>query len=196
MIQIQKESQKYINAIQRDVEWLGYQWEGPVRYASSYFSKLYELALELIKKGNAYVCSLSADEVREYRGTLTEPGKNSPYRDRSVEENLELFEGMKAGKFEEGTHALRAKIDMASPNINLRDPVIYRIRHIHHHQTGDDWCIYPTYDYTHALSDALESITHSLCTLKFESHRPLYDWVVLGFSSPRRRVRLSLLVLT
>lgn len=180
----EKESQEYIDAIQRDVLWLGGQWTGPVRYASGYFDALYDYAVELIKQGKAYVCSLNAEEVREYRGTLTEPGKDSPFRARSVDENLDLFSKMKAGEFKEGEHALRAKIDMGSPNINLRDPVIYRIRHAHHHQTGDQWCIYPTYDYTHALSDAIELITHSLCTLEFEDHRPLYDWVVEQVKPP------------
>ncbi len=173
-----KESQEYIDAIQEDVEWLGFEWSDKVLYASGYFHRMYELAVELIKAGKAYVCSLDAVQTREYRGTLTEAGKNSPHRDQSVEENLNLFERMKAGEFDEGSHALRAKIDMASPNMNMRDPVLYRIRKITHHQTGDDWCIYPMYDFAHCLSDALEGITHSLCTLEFEDHRPLYDWVL------------------
>ncbi len=178
----EKEEQDYINAIKADVNWLGYRWHGDIRYASSYFDALYRYAIELIEKGAAYVCSLTPTEASKYRGTLKEPGKNSPYRDRSIEQNLDLFKRMKAGEFAEGEHALRAKIDMASPNINLRDPVLYRIRHAEHHQTGNDWCIYPMYDYTHPISDALEGITHSLCTLEFEDHRPLYDWVLDNIS--------------
>ena len=178
-----KENIEFVNAIEEDVRWLGYDWDDRLYYASDYFENLYEFAIELIKAGKAYVCDLNAEEVREYRGTLTEPGKNSPYRERSVEENLQLFEEMKAGKFEDGTRTLRAKIDMASPNINLRDPALYRIRHgVIHHQTGEAWCIYPMYDYTHPISDALEGITHSLCTLEFEDHRPLYDWVLDNIS--------------
>ena len=178
-----KENIEFVNAIEEDVRWLGYDWDDRLYYASDYFENLYGFAVELIKAGKAYVCDLNADEVREYRGTLTEPGKNSPYRDRSVEENLQLFEDMKAGKFEDGSRTLRAKIDMASPNINLRDPALYRIRHgVIHHQTGEAWCIYPMYDYTHPISDALEGITHSLCTLEFEDHRPLYDWVLDNIS--------------
>ena len=180
----EKESIEYINAIKDDVEWLGYKWDGEIRYASDYFDSLYAYAVQLIKDGKAYVCSLSASETREYRGTLTEPGKNSPYRDRSVEENLDLFERMKAGEFDEGAHILRVKIDMSSPNMNLRDPAIYRIRKVDHHRTGDKWCIYPMYDYTHCISDAIESITHSLCTLEFEDHRPLYDWVLDALKTP------------
>ena len=180
----EKESEEYINAIKADVEWLGFEWNGDIRYASSYFSKLYEYAVQLIKQGQAYVESLSAEEIREYRGTLTEPGKNSPYRDRSVEENLDLFQRMKAGEFDEGTLVLRAKIDMSSGNINMRDPVIYRIRKIEHHQTGNEWCIYPMYDFTHCVSDAIEGITHSVCTLEFEAHRPLYDWVLDSLGTP------------
>ncbi|MBU2713392.1 glutamine--tRNA ligase/YqeY domain fusion protein [Zooshikella harenae] len=172
----EKESQEYIDAIQEDIRWLGFQWEGDVRYTSSYFQALYDYAVELINKGKAYVCSLNAEQAREHRGTLTEPGKNSPYRERSVEENLDLFERMRRGEFAEGEHALRAKIDMASPNMNMRDPIIYRIRKIDHHQTGDEWCVYPMYDFAHGLSDAVEGITHSICTLEFEDHRPLYDW--------------------
>ncbi|MGI0117599.1 glutamine--tRNA ligase/YqeY domain fusion protein [Zooshikella sp. RANM57] len=172
----EKESQEFIDAIQEDIRWLGFQWEGEVRYTSSYFQALYDYAVELIQKGKAYVCSLNAEQAREYRGTLTEPGKNSPYRERSVEENLDLFERMRRGEFAEGEHALRAKIDMASPNMNMRDPIIYRIRKVDHHQTGDEWCVYPMYDFAHGLSDAIEGITHSICTLEFEDHRPLYDW--------------------
>lgn len=171
----EKESQEYMNAIQEDVKWLGFQWVELTK-ASDYFQKLYEYAIDLIKCGKAYIDSLTADEIREYRGTLTEPGKDSPYRNRSVEENLMLFKEMKAGKHEDGTLVLRAKLDMSSSNINMRDPVIYRVRHIEHHSTGDEWKIYPMYDFTHCISDALEGITHSLCTLEFEDHRPLYDW--------------------
>ncbi|MGH8493524.1 MAG: glutamine--tRNA ligase/YqeY domain fusion protein [Moraxellaceae bacterium] len=174
----EKESQEYIDAIKRDVEWLGFHWAGAVRYASDYFDVLHDYAVELIKRGKAYVDSQSADEMRANRGSLSEPGKNSPYRERSVEENLDLFARMRAGEFDEGSCILRAKIDMSSGNINLRDPAIYRIRKITHHQTGDKWCIYPMYDYTHPISDALEFITHSLCTLEFEDHRPFYDWLL------------------
>ncbi|MEP1740983.1 MAG: glutamine--tRNA ligase/YqeY domain fusion protein [Kangiellaceae bacterium] len=171
-----KEESIYAEAIAKDVEWLGYQWNGEIRHSADYFEKLYSYAEELIEKGVAYVCELSIDEMREYRGTLTEPGKNSPFRDRSVEQNLDLFRRMRAGDFEDGTLALRAKIDMSSANINMRDPVIYRIKKAHHIRTADKWCIYPTYDFTHGISDAIEGITHSLCTLEFEDHRPLYDW--------------------
>ena len=174
----EKENDEYVNAIKEDVEWLGFHWAGEPRFASNYFDQLYDYAVGLIKDGKAYVDDLTPEEMREYRGTLTEAGKNSPYRDRSVEENLDLFTRMKNGEFPDGSKTLRLKIDMASGNVNLRDPVIYRIRRAHHHNTGDKWCIYPMYDYTHALSDAIENITHSLCTLEFESHRPLYDWVV------------------
>ncbi|HEX4869712.1 MAG TPA: glutamine--tRNA ligase/YqeY domain fusion protein [Moraxellaceae bacterium] len=174
----EKESQEYIDAIQRDVQWLGFDWAGPVRYASDYFDVLHDYAVELIRMGKAYVDSQSAEEMRANRGSLSEPGKNSPYRDRSVEENLELFAKMRRGEFPDGACVLRAKIDMASGNINLRDPAIYRIKHLHHHQSGDKWCIYPMYDYTHPISDALEFITHSLCTLEFEDHRPFYDWLL------------------
>ncbi|MFA5906488.1 MAG: glutamine--tRNA ligase/YqeY domain fusion protein [Desulfobacula sp.] len=178
-----KEKQVYIDSIQSTVKWLGFEFGTPC-YASDYFDRLYEFALELIKKGKAYVCSLSPEEIREYRGTLTEPGKNSPFRDRSVEENLDLFLRMKTGEFEEGRHTLRAKIDMASPNINLRDPIIYRVKKASHPRTGTEWCIYPMYDFTHSLSDALEGITHSLCSLEFEDHRPLYDWILDVLSTP------------
>jgi len=173
-----KEDVEYIDSIIEDVTWLGFSWNGEIHYASDYFDALYDYAVQLIKQGKAYVCSLSADEIREYRGTLTEPGKDSPYRNRSVEENLDLFKRMKDGEFNDGAHILRAKIDMASPNINLRDPAIYRIKKADHHRTGSNWCIYPMYDYTHCISDAIEGITHSLCTLEFEDHRPLYDWVL------------------
>jgi len=179
-----KEEQAYIDAIQEDIRWLGYEWSGPIRYASDYFDTLFEYAQHLISAGHAYVCDLSADEAREYRGTLTEPGRNSPYRDRSPEENLALFAGMRDGEFDEGSKVLRAKIDMAAPNINLRDPIIYRIRKVSHHQTGDKWCIYPNYDFTHGQSDALEGITHSICTLEFEDHRPLYEWFLAHLPVP------------
>ncbi len=172
----EKEDVEYTDSIQNDVRWLGFDWEGRLFYASDYYEKLFEYAKQLIRDGKAYICHLSADEIREYRGTLTEPGKASPYRDRAVEENLDLFERMRAGEFDEGECLLRARIDMASPNMNMRDPAIYRIRKVTHHRTGDAWCIYPMYDYTHCISDALEGITHSLCTLEFEDHRPLYDW--------------------
>ncbi len=172
-----KEDVEYVESIQEDVAWLGFKWDA-LLYASDYFEQLYEFAVSLIRRGLAYVDSLSADEIREYRGTLTEPGRNSPYRDRPVDENLDLFARMRKGEFADGAHVLRAKIDMASPNLNMRDPALYRIRHAAHHRTGDAWCIYPMYDYAHPISDALERITHSLCTLEFEDHRPLYDWLV------------------
>ncbi len=178
-----KEKQVYIDSIQSTVNWLGFEFGAPY-YASDYFDRLYEFAVELIQKDKAYVCSLAPEEIREYRGTLTEPGKNSPYRDRSVEENLDLFSRMKAGEFEEGRHTLRAKIDMGSPNINLRDPIIYRVKKASHPRTGTQWCIYPMYDFTHSLSDALEGITHSLCSLEFEDHRPLYDWILDVLDTP------------
>jgi len=178
----EKESQEYVDAIKDNISWLGFQWNGEVRYSSNYFEQLYGFAAQLIESGKAYVCDLSADEAREYRGTLTEAGKNSPNRDRAVAENLDLFQRMRAGEFADGACSLRAKIDMASPNMNMRDPVLYRIRHIEHHQTGTEWCIYPTYDYTHCISDAIEGITHSLCTLEFEDHRPLYDWILHNLS--------------
>ena len=193
-----KENIKYVEAIQKDVRWLGFDWDDRLYYASDYFEKLHDFAVELIKKGKAYVCDLNAEDIRRYRGTLTEPGKNSPYRDRSVEENLDLFTRMRNGEFEDGTKVLRAKIDMASPNINLRDPTIYRIRHgVVHHQTGEEWCIYPMYDFTHCLSDAIEGITHSLCTLEFEDHRPLYDWFLDELQTPchPQQIEFSRLVL-
>jgi glutaminyl-tRNA synthetase len=170
------ESMEYVNAIIRDVKWLGFDWEERLYYASDYYEKLYQYALQLIKMGKAFVCSLSADEIRQYRGTFTEPGKESPYRDRTIEENLDLLERMRAGEFPDGTHVLRAKIDMASPNITMRDPVMYRIKKETHYRTGDSWCIYPMYDFAHCLSDSIEGITHSICTLEFENNRPLYDW--------------------
>lgn len=171
-----KEEIEYVESIIEDVHWLGFDWDDRLYYASDYFERLYEYAVQMIKDGNAYVCSLSADEIRELRGTLTQPGKDSPYRNRPVAENLDLLARMRAGEFEDGTHVLRAKIDMASPNLNMRDPVIYRIRHVEHHRTGDKWCIYPMYDFAHGLSDSIEGITHSICTLEYEDHRPLYDW--------------------
>ncbi len=185
-----KEDDEYVRSIYEDLKWLGCEPNGGIFYGSDYFDKCYEFAVKLIKEGKAYVCNLSAEEMREYRGTLTVPGKNSPYRDRSVEENLDLFERMKNGEFEDGTHTLRAKIDMASPNMNMRDPAIYRIVHTSHHRQGNKWCIYPLYDYAHPIQDALEGITHSLCSLEFENHRPLYEWVVdnIGFESkPKQR---------
>lgn len=182
----EKESQEYIDAIKEDVSWLGFKWAGDVRFSSDYFDTLYEYALELIKSGNAYVCSLKPEESEEYKGDFNRPGKNSPYRDRSVEENLDMFARMKAGEFKDGEHALRAKIDMASGNMNLRDPIMYRIRHVEHHQTGDKWCIYPIYDFTHGQSDALEKVTHSVCTLEFEDHRPLYDWYIDNLPVPAK----------
>jgi len=179
-----KEDQTYIDAIIKDVHWLGFDWGETIHYASDYFHQLYDFAVELIQKNKAYVCKLSAEKMREYRGTLTEPGKDSPDRNRPVEENLKLFEGMKNGEFDEGTYVLRAKIDMASPNINLRDPIIYRIKKMDHPRTGGEWCIYPMYDFTHGLSDAIEGVTHSLCTLEFQDHRPLYDWILDEVSAP------------
>lgn len=182
----EKEDMEYVNSIEDDVHWLGFEWDKKL-WASDYFPKMYEAAVELIKKGKAFVCELSPEEMREYRGTLTEPGKNSPYRDRSVDENLRLFQEMKEGKHEEGALVLRAKIDMASPNMNMRDPILYRIAHVDHHNTGDDWCIYPMYDFAHPIEDAIEGVTHSICTLEFEDHRPLYDWVLdeVGWWDPQ-----------
>src|SRR4030065_181381 len=171
-----KEDVEYVESIKEDIRWLGFDWEDRLYFASDYFEQLYEFAIKLIKKGKAYVDDLSADEIREYRGTLTEPGKNSPYRDRTIEENLSLFERMRSGEFPDGSRVLRAKIDMASGNMNLRDPVMYRILHSTHHRTGDTWCIYPMYDFAHGQSDSIEGITHSLCSLEYEDHRPLYDW--------------------
>ena len=182
-----KENHEFVEAIKADVRWLGYDWGERVYFASDYFERLYAFAVELIEKGLAYVCDLTAEEIREHRGTLTVPGRDSPHRDRQVAENLDLFRRMRAGEFPDGSHTLRARIDMASPNINLRDPVLYRIRHgVIHHQTGSEWCLYPTYDYTHPISDALEGITHSLCTLEFEDHRPLYDWCIDHVSVPSK----------
>ncbi len=184
----EKETEEYVRAIMEDVRWLGFDWGEHLYYASDYFEQLYQWAVELIKKGKAYVCDLSPEEVRMYRGTLTEPGKESPYRNRSVEENLELFERMRRGEFPDGSRTLRAKIDMASPNLNMRDPVMYRIMKVPHHRTGDKWCVYPTYDWAHGQSDSIEGITHSICTLEFEDHRPLYDWFIeqLGIHHPRQ----------
>ena len=184
----EKESQEYVDAIKENIEWLGFKWNGDVRYSSNYFDHLYNLAMQLIQNGKAFVCSLSAEQSREFRGTLTEPGKKSPDRNRSIQENLNLFERMRDGEFPDGAYTLRVKIDMESPNINMRDPIIYRIRHARHHQTGDKWCIYPTYDFTHCISDAIENVTHSLCTLEFEDHRPLYDWILNNLNSDSLRV--------
>jgi glutaminyl-tRNA synthetase len=192
-----KEKTEFVDSILADVKWLGADFEDRLFFASNYFDQMYEAAVKLIKKGKAFVCDLSADEIREYRGTLTEPGKNSPYRDRSIEENLTLFEGMKNGEFEDGSKVLRAKIDMAAPNINMRDPVIYRVAHMHHHNTGDKWCIYPMYDFAHPIEDAIEGVTHSICTLEFEDHRPLYDWVVreLEYPHPPKQIEFAKLYL-
>src|SRR5213078_2024222 len=181
-----KEEQEYIDSIQEDIRWLGFDWGEHLYYASDYFNQLHDWAVHLIKAGNAYVDDLSADEIREHRGTLTEPGKNSPWRDRSIDESLDLFERMRAGEFPDGARVLRARIDMASPNINMRDPVLYRILHATHPRTGDEWCIYPLYDFAHGQSDAIEGITHSLCTLEFEDHRPLYDWLIENLPVPSR----------
>ena len=193
-----KEKTEYVQSIIDDIKWLGADYGDTIYFASNYFDAMYEAAIKLIKKGKAYVCDLTADEIREYRGTLKEPGKNSPYRDRSVEENLKLFEGMKNGEYPDGSKVLRAKIDMASPNINMRDPVIYRIARMTHHNTGDKWCIYPMYDFAHPIEDAEEGITHSICTLEFEDHRPLYDWVVreLEYKNPPRQIEFAKLYLT
>ena len=193
-----KEKIEFVESIQADVKWLGADWEDRLFFASNYFDQMYEAAIKLIKKGKAFVCDLTAEQIREYRGTLTEPGKNSPYRDRSVEENLDLFKRMKNGEFEDGTKVLRAKIDMASPNINMRDPVIYRVAHMTHHNTGDKWCIYPMYDFAHPIEDAIEGVTHSICTLEFEDHRPLYDWVVreLEYQYPPKQIEFAKLYLT
>ncbi|MBM4162364.1 MAG: glutamine--tRNA ligase, partial [Ignavibacteria bacterium] len=173
-----KEEVEYVEAIKRDVRWLGFDWEDREFYASDYFDQLYDYAIRLIKKGKAYVCDLTADEIREYRGTLTRPGKDSPYRNRTVEENLDLFQRMRSGEFPDGTRTLRAKIDMSSPNLNMRDPVMYRILHASHHRTGDKWCIYAMYDWAHGQCDSIEGVTHSICTLEFADHRPLYDWFI------------------
>ena len=193
-----KEKTEFVESIKEDIKWLGVNWEDRLFFASDYFEQMYDCALKLIRKGKAFVCDLSAEEIREYRGTLTEPGKESPYRNRSVEENLELFENMKNGMYGDGEKVLRAKIDMASPNINMRDPVIYRVARMTHHNTGDKWCIYPMYDFAHPIEDALEHITHSICTLEFEDHRPLYDWVVreCEFENPPRQIEFAKLYLT
>ncbi|MDD7219861.1 MAG: glutamine--tRNA ligase/YqeY domain fusion protein [Clostridia bacterium] len=193
-----KEKSEFVESIKEDIKWLGADWEDRLFFASDYFDQMYEAAVKLIKKGKAYVCDLTADQIREYRGTLTEPGKESPYRNRSVEENLRLFEEMKEGKYGDGEKVLRAKIDMASPNMNMRDPVIYRVAHMTHHRTGDKWCIYPMYDFAHPIEDAIEGITHSICTLEFEDHRPLYDWVVreLEYPHPPKQIEFAKLYLT
>ena len=181
-----KEDVEYVESIKEDVRWLGFQWSGERRFASDYFKQLYQFAEELIQAGKAYVDHLSPDKIRTFRGTLTEPGQNSPYRDRSVDENLDLFRRMRAGEFEDGACVLRAKIDMAAPNMVMRDPTLYRIRRVHHHRTGDDWCIYPMYDFTHCLSDSIEHVTHSICTLEFENNRAIYDWVLDNLAAPSR----------
>ncbi|HIS08097.1 MAG TPA: glutamine--tRNA ligase/YqeY domain fusion protein [Candidatus Choladocola avistercoris] len=193
-----KEKVEFVEAIKKDIQWLGADWEDRLFFASDYFQQMYEAAVKLIKKGKAYVCDLTPEQMREYRGTLTEAGKDSPYRNRSVEENLELFENMKNGVYKDGEKVLRAKIDMASPNMNMRDPVIYRVAHMSHHNTGDQWCIYPMYDFAHPIEDAIEGITHSICTLEFEDHRPLYDWVVreLEYPHPPRQIEFAKLYLT
>ena len=193
-----KEDTEYIESIKEDVKWLGFDWEDRLYFASSYFEKYYEVALKLIKEGKAFVCDLNAEEIRQYRGTLNSPGKESPYRNRSIEENLDLFQRMRAGEFPDGAKTLRAKIDMASPNINMRDPVLYRIAHATHHTTGNAWCIYPMYDFAHPIEDAIEGITHSICTLEFEDHRPLYDWVVreLEYPHPPRQIEFAKMYLT
>ena len=193
-----KEKLEFVESIKADVAWLGADWGDRLFFASNYFDQMYEAAVNLIKKGKAYVCDLTAEQIREYRGTLTEPGRNSPYRDRSVEENLRLFEEMRAGKYADGEKVLRAKIDMASPNINMRDPIIYRVAHMTHHNTGDKWCIYPMYDFAHPIEDAIEGVTHSICTLEFEDHRPLYDWVVreVGYEHPPKQIEFAKLYLT
>lgn len=193
-----KEKTEFVESIMEDIKWLGADWEDRLFFASNYFEQMYEGAVKLIKKGKAYVSELTADEIREYRGTLTQPGKNDPNRDRSVEENLMLFEKMKNGEFADGEKTLRAKIDMASPNINMRDPILYRVAHMSHHNTGDEWCIYPMYDFAHPIEDAIEGITHSICTLEFEDHRPLYDWVVseLEYPRPPRQIEFAKMYLT
>ncbi len=193
-----KEKMEFVDSIKKDVEWVGGKFEDRLFYASDYFEQMYEAAVKLIKKGRAFVCDLSAEQMREYRGTLTEPGKDSPYRNRSIEENLALFEEMKEGKVEDGKRVLRAKIDMASPNMNMRDPVIYRVAHLTHHNTGDRWCIYPMYDFAHPIEDAIEGVTHSICTLEFEDHRPLYDWVVreLEYEHPPKQIEFAKMYLT
>ena len=193
-----KEKVEFVESIKKDVEWLGADYEDRLFFASNYFDQMYEAAVKLIKKGKAYVCDLTPEQIREYRGTLTEPGKESPYRNRSIEENLELFEAMKDGKYADGEKVLRAKIDMASPNINMRDPIIYRVAHMTHHNTGDKWCIYPMYDFAHPIEDAIEGVTHSICTLEFEDHRPLYDWVVreLEYPHPPKQIEFAKLYLT
>ena len=193
-----KEKEEFVESIKADIQWLGADWEDRLYFASDYFEQMYEAAVKLIREGKAYVCDLTPEQIREYRGTLTEPGKNSPYRERSIEENLKLFEEMKNGVYQDGEKVLRAKIDMASPNINMRDPIIYRVAHMTHHRTGDTWCIYPMYDFAHPIEDAIEGITHSICTLEFEDHRPLYDWVVreVGYEHPPKQIEFAKLYLT
>ena len=191
-----KEDVEYVDSIMEDIKWLGFEWDN-VYFASDYFDELHKAAIELIKKGKAYVCDLTADEIRQYRGTLTEPGKNSPYRDRSVEENLDLFKRMTDGEFPDGSKVLRAKIDMASPNLNMRDPVIYIILRATHHRTGDRWCVYPMYDFAHPISDTVEGVTHSLCSLEFEDHRPIYNWFLqeVGYEHPSRQIEFARMIL-
>ena len=193
-----KEKEEFVESILKDIKWLGADWEDRLFFASNYFGQMYEAAVKLIKKGKAYVCDLTPEEIREYRGTLTEPGKDSPYRNRTVEENLQMFEDMKNGVYKDGEKVLRAKIDMSSPNINMRDPIIYRVAHMAHHNTGDKWCIYPMYDFAHPIEDAIEGVTHSICTLEFEDHRPLYDWVVreLEYPNPPRQIEFAKLYVT
>lgn len=193
-----KEREEFVESIKADIQWLGADWKEHLYFASNYFDQMYEAAITLIKKGKAYCSDLTADQIREYRGTLTEPGKDDPNCNRSVEENLQIFRDMKDGKYEDGTMVLRARIDMASPNINMRDPILYRVAHMHHHNTGDKWCIYPMYDFAHPIEDAIEGITHSICTLEFEDHRPLYDWVVreVGFEKPPRQIEFAKMYLT
>ena len=193
-----KEKTEFVDSIKEDIEWLGADWEDRLFFASDYFPQMYEAAIKLIKKGKAYVCDLNPEQIREYRGTLTEPGRDSPYRNRSIEENLELFQNMKDGKYGDGEKVLRAKIDMASPNINMRDPILYRVAHMEHHRTGNTWCIYPMYDFAHPIEDAIEGVTHSICTLEFEDHRPLYDWVVqeLEYPMPPKQIEFAKLYLT
>ena len=188
-----KEDIEFVESIKEDIQWLGADWEDRLFFASDYFGQMYEAAVKLIKKGKAYVSDLTAEQIREYRGSLTEPGKDDPYNTRTVEENLQLFQEMKDGKYGDGEKVLRARIDMASPNINMRDPVIYRVAHMNHHNTGDAWCIYPMYDFAHPIEDAIEGITHSICTLEFEDHRPLYDWVVreLQYEEPPRQIEFA-----
>jgi glutaminyl-tRNA synthetase len=193
-----KEKQEYVESIISDIKWLGADWEDRLFFASDYFDQMYEAALVLVEKGKAYVCDLNAEEMREYRGTLNSPGKDSPYRERSIDENRTLFMEMKEGRYKDGEKVLRAKIDMSSPNINMRDPILYRVSHMYHHNTKDKWCIYPMYDFAHPIEDAIEGVTHSICTLEFEDHRPLYDWVLreVGYARPPKQIEFAKLYLT